>query len=209
MEIHTPERPPLSKKEFAIQLATITIGVLIALALEGVTEWFHHRSLVREARANLASELRDNKAELDKVLSAAPDSEKSLRTALQLIDDILAHKKSDIHTLSLSYNLALLNTASRSTAEATGALGYMDYAEVKRFAIVYDLQQQFNRLQDRLIEAWIPMLTPAQAGDPEKLGERALFEWRQQVLTSLSHLQAEVGFGKSLSDAYAKALEKP
>jgi len=56
--------------------------------------------------------------------------------------------------LSLSYNLALLNTASRSTAEATGALGYMDYAEVKRFATVYDLQQEFNRLQDRLIEAW-------------------------------------------------------
>ena len=69
--------------------------------------------------------------------------------------------------MSLSYNLALLNTARRSTAEATGALGYMDYSEVKRFATVYDLQQQFNRLQ------------------------------------------AEMGFGKSLSDAYAKALEKP
>ena len=116
MEIHTPERPPLSMKEFGIQLATITIGILIALSLEGVTQWFHHRSLVREARANLASELRDNKAELDRVLHAAPASEKDLRTALQLIDDILAHRKSDIHTLSLSYNLALFNTASRSTA---------------------------------------------------------------------------------------------
>jgi hypothetical protein len=209
MEIHTPERPPLSVKEFGIQLATITIGILIALSLEGVTQWFHHRSLVREARANLASELRDNKTELDKVLNTAPESEKQLRTALQFIDDLLAHRKSEIHTLSLSYNLALLNTASRSTAEATGALGYMDYAEVKRFATVYDLQQQFNRLQDRLIEAWIPMLTPAQTGDPDKLGERALLEWRQQVLTSLSHLQAEAGLGKSLSAAYDKALEKP
>ena len=209
MEIHTPERPPLSLKEFGIQLATITIGILIALSLEGVTQWFHHRSLVREARANLASELCDNKAELDKVLHTAPESEKDLRTALQLIDDILAHRKSDIHTLSLSYNLALLNTASRSTAEATGALGYMDYVEVKKFATIYDLQQQFNRLQDRLLEAWIPMLTPAQAGDPEKLDERALRDWRQQVLTSLSHLLAEVNFGKSLSAEYAKVLENP
>ena len=209
MEIHTPEHPPLSMREFGIQLVTITAGILIALSLEGLTEWFHHRSLVREARANLASELRDNKVELDKVLSAAPASEKDLRTALQLIDDILSHRRSDIHTLSLSYNLAILNTASRSTAEATGAFGYMDYAEVKRFATVYDLQQQFNRLQDRLIEAWIPMLTPAQAGDPEQMDPSALRDWRQQVLTSLSHLQAEVSFGHSLSAQYAKALEKP
>src|SRR5438270_535948 len=97
MEIHTPERPPLSMKEFGIQLATITIGILIALSLEGVTQWLHHRSLVREARANLAS----------------------------------------------------------------------------------------------------------------KLDERALREWRQQILTSLSHLQAEVNFGKSLSAEYAKVLEQP
>ena len=80
---------------------------------------------------------------------------------------------------------------------------------LKKFATIYDLQQQFNRLQDRLLEAWIPMLTPAQDGDPEKLDDRALRDWRQQVLTSLSHLQAEVNFGKSLSAEYAKVLEQP
>jgi hypothetical protein len=208
MEIHTPERPPLSLNEFGIQLATITIGILIALALEGATQWVHHRSLVREARANLTSELRDNKAELDKVLQAAPASEENLRTTLRFIDDMLTRHKTDIHNLTLAYTLAQLNTASRSTAEATGALGYMDYAEVKKYASVYDLQQQFARLQDRLLEAWIPMLNATHGGNPEAISNPALQEWRQQVLTSLSYLLAEVSIGKGLSAEYAKVLEQ-
>ncbi len=44
---------------------------------------------------------------------------------------------------------AELKNAALTTAEVTGALGYMDYGEVSRYASIYDLQAQFMRLQER------------------------------------------------------------
>jgi hypothetical protein len=60
MEIHAPEGPIHSVRHFLIHLLTITVGILIALSLEGLNEWRHHRNLVHEAQSNLANELHDN-----------------------------------------------------------------------------------------------------------------------------------------------------
>ena len=49
MEIHTPDHPLTGWKETAKHLAIVTVGVLIALALEGLVAWADHRLLVREA----------------------------------------------------------------------------------------------------------------------------------------------------------------
>lgn len=65
MEIHAPEGPVTSLKEFLVHIGIVTIGILIALSLEGLLEWHHHRELVEEARANIASEIRDNRKDLD------------------------------------------------------------------------------------------------------------------------------------------------
>jgi hypothetical protein len=209
MEIHTPEGPILSFKHLLIQLATITAGVLIALSLEGITGWFHHRALVREAKANITSEIADNKKELDGSLQRIPDSTKELRLALQFIDDLLIRKRTDIHSLSLTYSGAQFTTTSKITAETTGALGYMEYADVKSYAGVYELQQEYVRLQDRLLDVWTPLLNATHAGDEiEKTSERELQEWRQQILTTLSHLQVIAGIGKHLSDEYSKVLAR-
>jgi hypothetical protein len=59
MEIHAPDKPILTIKEAIVHLAIVTIGILIALSLEGLVEWRHHRELVQEARANIADEIRD------------------------------------------------------------------------------------------------------------------------------------------------------
>ncbi len=206
MEVHAPEGPILSRRHLVIQLATITAGVLIALAFDGVTGWLHHRALVREARANMLSEIADNKKELDGVLGKIPESEQNLKQVLAFVSDVLARKKTDIHSLSLVYVMAQLPSTSRSTAESTGALGYMDYAEVKKYAAVYEIQQKFLRVQDRLLEVWIPLLNATQFGDPEQASERDLLQWREGVLTCLSYLQTEASLGKSLSAEYDKVL---
>ena len=56
MEIHAPKAPH-SLKEFLRELITITAGILVALSLEGVIEWNHHRHLVRESRENIHTEI--------------------------------------------------------------------------------------------------------------------------------------------------------
>jgi hypothetical protein len=57
MEIHPPHGSIHSLKDFFLQLATITAGVLIALLLEGLVEWNHNRGLVHEARTTIGREI--------------------------------------------------------------------------------------------------------------------------------------------------------
>src|SRR5262245_25696016 len=64
VEIHPPHAAAHSLKEFLLQLLTITAGVLIALLIEGMVEWNHHRTLVREAKEMIAREIADNKGAL-------------------------------------------------------------------------------------------------------------------------------------------------
>jgi hypothetical protein len=54
VEVHPPSKPIHSIKDFMVHLLAITIGLLIALGLEAAVEAVHHRSLVREARHNIA-----------------------------------------------------------------------------------------------------------------------------------------------------------
>jgi len=66
VESHPPHAPAHSIKDFFIQLLTITAGVLIALSIEGLTEWNHHRQLVREATETIAREIADNRSALNR-----------------------------------------------------------------------------------------------------------------------------------------------
>ena len=52
--------PVEAARDFFVHLTTITIGLLIALSMEGCVEWQHHRHLVREADASLRMEIRNN-----------------------------------------------------------------------------------------------------------------------------------------------------
>jgi hypothetical protein len=53
MEVHVPSGRPHSLKNFAIELGTITAGILIALTLEALVERHHYRVLADEARETI------------------------------------------------------------------------------------------------------------------------------------------------------------
>jgi hypothetical protein len=40
LDVHSPHEPIIGWKDFLLHLFTITIGLLIALSLEGTVEWF-------------------------------------------------------------------------------------------------------------------------------------------------------------------------
>jgi hypothetical protein len=68
MDIHAPEGPTHSFKDFLIHIVIVTIGILIALGLEGVRETVYEHRIVRDARENFHAELQANRANLDKEL---------------------------------------------------------------------------------------------------------------------------------------------
>ena len=64
MEIHPPEGPVRSVKDFAVHLSMITLGIVIALALEGGLEMIHHHEQVAELRRSFRPEMTDHRTAL-------------------------------------------------------------------------------------------------------------------------------------------------
>jgi hypothetical protein len=61
MDIHAPDKPVHSFKDFALHIAIVTVGILIALGLDGIRETIHEHRLVRETRESFRHELEANR----------------------------------------------------------------------------------------------------------------------------------------------------
>jgi hypothetical protein len=144
MEIHAPHNPIHTKRDFFLHLFTITVGLLIALSLEGLVEFAHHRHLVREARENIRRELQLNheaaQADLD-IVQKNIDREKSNIAAIHGLMTDAEHFRGSIHN---TWDFDSLNESAWHTARETGALGYMPYDEVQRYSDLYMLEDLVN-----------------------------------------------------------------
>ncbi len=93
MDIHPPHRDVSSLSQFLRELVTITAGILIALALEGLVNWRHHRTLAREARANIVNELRENQRDLTKERQDLQKMEQDGQVLISLVHQLETNRK--------------------------------------------------------------------------------------------------------------------
>lgn len=149
MEIHPPKHPIHSIKEFLRELVTIIAGILIALSLDGLVEWHHHRELAREARANIISELRGNQRELTNEMQDLPKMQQQTQVLVDVVHKLQINRNIPVHDFGYNWTIAELHSTSWDTAARTGAISYMPYAEVKQYTQMYDLQHDFMQLQER------------------------------------------------------------
>jgi hypothetical protein len=209
VDIHPPHAIH-SWKDFGVQLVTITAGILIALSLEGVRESIHDRALVREARENIHREIADNKREVDGELAAIADRTRKMDLAMRFANDLLKTRHTDAHQVELGLQFPTLSTASWQTAERTGALAHMDYAEVQKYAALYSFQEflaaQHRRALDAL-SATIGILAASEDGDVTKVSPADIARFRDQVVALRSILYIEEQMATTASERYKKALE--
>lgn len=85
-EIHPPHSPIHGWRDLFLQLVTITVGLLIALALEGLAEWLHHRHIMHQAQASLYVEIKANAGNLPSVLNGLHAQQKGI-AARRLISE--------------------------------------------------------------------------------------------------------------------------
>ncbi len=136
--------PPAAKNyafaDYLFQFITITAGVLIALLINGVVELNNNRRLVADARATIAREIADNKQDMDKTLAGIQGDLAKLETAIKFANDMLTDQENQHQQARFSPQHGRLSSSAWRTAERTGALSYMDYAEVQRYPKLYDFQ---------------------------------------------------------------------
>jgi hypothetical protein len=204
----TVAAPPTGRwKRHLVDLATITVGVLIALSLEGVRQWISDRALVREAEENLLLEIDENREEIARVMADDSLKQAALDAAMQFADELLEDGATDQTELNLGFTLAEVSSASWTTAERTGAIAHMDYERVRELSRVYEAQDIFVEQQRRSLARLASALAILSTrGDPTQAEPQELRQFRAEVggLRAELYLQRELAGG--MIELYQRVL---
>lgn len=202
MEIHPPHAIR-TLKDFLLALLTVFIGILLALGLEGLITWGHHRALVREARANIASEIRNNKESIDKALKELPGRKDSLEKIIHAMRDMEGGKPApkELNYVFVGYDL--YSTAWQTAADS-GATAHMDYDELKQYTELYSLQQIFMNVQFDAFRATadISDLRWVMDRDPKTVSKARFEEIETAAARYMTILDALSAVGDQLSKKY-------
>jgi len=204
VEIHAPHRPISSLKEGLVHLTLITLGVMIALSFEGIASWREHRALVREARANLASEIRDNMNELSNRLKNIATERRNIDRAHEVVTTLMQHRQVE-GEFGLGFDTADLRDASHATAQVTGAFALMDYDEVKKYASVYELQALYVRLHN---DAFQSVSGPLALADIVARNETPSPRELEDVRLLLRRMSASLTIEEQIGGALLKEYER-
>ena len=199
----------LTRKVAIVELAIVTAGVLIALSFDGIREWRAHQVLAAEARANLLSEIRGNKNELDGVLKNFDKHQQNYRDVYNAVANLLADKPLGATSLQIGHGIANLTAAAYATAQVTGAFSYMKYEEVRSFSGLYDMQAKYDELQDGFSERVGGLMGPLLlAGSPEAADRATLERYKPLLQDAIGALHMQRQLGEGLSKAYGELLAK-
>ena len=206
MEIHGPEGPTNSFKDFLIHIVIVTIGILIALGLEGIRETIYVHRVVRDARENFHVELVGNRRNLDRELKN--DSE-MLAQLDQIIADLPKLRKDPAEfraRVAKLYPSGYFFSSSRwESALSTGALGHMSVDEVNQYAEVNFLVHAYTALESQTNTDWQKLEAFFSANEnpsPQEIntGVEKLYLYRADT-RSLKQVAEE--FSNSLNNALA------
>ena len=178
LDVHPPHQPAHSWRDFFIHIATIVVGLLIAVAIEQTVEWIHHRHQLREAREAIHEELIRNHQEMQYNLALLEAANRDMVKNTALLRD--PHGSDAIPTSELKYTWGTLyiTSAAWDAAKANGSVDYMPLEERQTYEYAhtvagYALQYELNYLADTktalAIAARAPTIGGLNPDDREKL----------------------------------------
>ncbi len=210
-EIHAPERHIQSFRDVAIHLAIVTAGILIALSLEQAVEWFHHRELVKEATELMRQEIRDNQKALEQQAVQLRKDREGALSALDFITGLL-QKIPGPDGIDIDFNPVQLRNTSWATAQAAGALAYMPYAELNRYAATYRTQEDYletqKRAEDAVTGAYDVFIKRQGKLQFQKLSPAELEAERARMMYCVSALDIQLLKMEPLRKQYAETLKQ-
>jgi len=208
MEVHPPEHPVHTWRDFATHLIIVTIGLFIALMLEALVEHIHHVHIVREARENIRRELEDNHHAAQQDLGYLQDNISRVKANIATLQQM----RSQPHLHGSLVNQMSFNSMSESawhTARDTGALAYMPYDEVQRYSDIYTDAESVNKHADDAAESEFSALAPTEMGyDMEALPPEEIVAMLRGNAQTEIDLVTEQQFVQQLDTDMLAALKK-
>jgi hypothetical protein len=198
LDVHPAHHAASSWKEFFIHIATIVLGLLIAVGLEQAVEYFHHRREVAEVREELRGEREANKKSFTSETTHWRWETAELENNLMVLAYLQKHPGTPDEKLPGS--LVWFHASAPSTqavwdaAKNSGITSLMHREEVEQYEDTYN---QLKRIDDTRSLAYDAMndatryeltdnrlshLSPAQIGEITTLTQIALTKhWLEGV----------------------------
>jgi hypothetical protein len=141
LDVHAPHETIHTWKAFFIHLATIVIGLLIAVGLEQTVEYSHHRNQVAEIRRSLAEERRINQVIFTSSCNEFRRYAPILLSSLQTLIYLRTHPGAAPSQWPGRFSFYMLRIhfqdSAWKTALQSAALEYMPRAEVRNYSDFY------------------------------------------------------------------------
>jgi len=198
MDVHPPHHAITTWRDFFIHIATIVVGLLIAIGLEQTVEWLHHVHQIREIRHNLHDELTANVASFHRNMHFVRHDRAMLENDLRVFQYLQQHPKASPEDLPgvvvWSGAISLTTRSAWDSIQQTEALTLMPEPEVETSRRVYDQLQKFDAIYEELAKTTdkadayqfltpdVTKLTPAQIDAEIPLIQECLSLVRNQTI---------------------------
>jgi hypothetical protein len=141
LDVHPPPHAAHGWRDFFVHIATIVIGLLIALGLEQSAEGIHHRRQVRDARDAIAEERTANQHEFATATEFFRRETKRFQTNLAVLQYLQQHPGAAPDTwpgtISWHCYVTTFSTAAWQTAQHLGVTARMSPTDVRQLEHLY------------------------------------------------------------------------
>jgi hypothetical protein len=149
LDVHPPHYPTHTWKDFFIHIATIVVGLLIAIGLEQIVEHIHQHYELRELRESLDRELEANRRDIQQDVRDWRWEMAELQNDLMVLHFIRQHPgvaQADLPgDLLFLPSPKLIEAGVWDSAQQKGILTLMPVEETNRHAIMYAFLKEMAR----------------------------------------------------------------
>jgi hypothetical protein len=170
LDVHPAHHAASTWKDFFIHIATIVLGLLIAVSLEQLVEYFHHRREVAETREVLRKEREEDRLGIAYTAAGFRLQAAELQNNLLILQYAKQHPGTPEEKLPgvmvWHYHARGATRSGWLAAQQTGVTALMPRAEVARDEVLYD---EFAHI-DAAFDAFLQSRTNATRylqGDPD------------------------------------------
>jgi hypothetical protein len=175
LDVHPPHHAATTWRDFFIHIATIVIGLIIAVGIEQTVEFIHHRHQVAETRELLRNEREDNRQAFARDTKDFRFVSAVLENNLQVLAYLQQHPGTPDEklpgTLLWLFSGALYQSTVWEAAQSSGVTSLMPREEVAEMQKLYG---QFHKIGESNRETWLAI------ADAERY---SLIDWRLSDLT--------------------------
>jgi hypothetical protein len=144
LDVHAPHERAHSWSDFFIHIATIVIGLLIAVGLEQTVEHFHHRHQAREGLELLRREVDANRVSLQFDAKVVAFSEREQHANLGVLQRLRNHKLQPSDRLIFIRPVELLESSAWRVVHESAAAAYIPHEVMTLYDDIQETQRTVN-----------------------------------------------------------------